>query len=59
MFDNILPKIVPFIRQCGENGRVRQASSGSIIRRLLIACWVIKATDTQYVILIAVPRQPW
>jgi hypothetical protein len=33
----------------------------NIIRRMRIACWVTKATDTrsEYVILIAFPRQQW
>jgi hypothetical protein len=31
------------------------------IRRMLIACWITKATNThsQYVILIAIPLQQW
>ena len=38
-----------------------QATDDIIIRRMPIACWVTKATDThsQYVIFIAFPRQQW
>jgi hypothetical protein len=39
--------------------RTRQATDGSIIRRLCVECWVPKATDThsEYVILIALVQQ--
>jgi hypothetical protein len=39
----------------------RQATDGNLIRRMRPACWMTKATDThsQYVILIAFPRQQW
>jgi hypothetical protein len=39
-------------------GRARQATDDNIIR---FACWITKATDTlsEYVILIAFPRQQW
>jgi hypothetical protein len=42
-------------------GRARQATDDNIIRRMLYACWIPKATDThsEYVILIAFPRQEW
>jgi hypothetical protein len=42
-------------------GTARQATDDNIIRRMRIACWVTKATDThsEYVILIAFPRQQW
>jgi hypothetical protein len=38
-----------------------QATDDNIIWRMCIACWVPKATDThsEYVILIAFPRQQW
>jgi hypothetical protein len=41
--------------------RARQATDGNIIRRMRFACWITKATDThsEYVILIAFPRQQW
>jgi len=40
-------------------GTGRQATDGNIIRRMRIACWMTKATDThsEYVILIAFPGQ--
>ena len=42
-------------------GRARQATDGKIIRRMRIACWIRKATDThsEYIILIAFPLQQW
>jgi hypothetical protein len=42
-------------------GRARQATDDSITRRMRIACRITKATDThsEYVILIAFPRQQW
>jgi hypothetical protein len=41
--------------------RARQATDDNIIRRMRLACWITKATDTpsEYVILIAFPRQEW
>ena len=41
--------------------RSGQATDDSIIRRMRFTCWITKATDThsQYVILIAFPRQQW
>jgi hypothetical protein len=43
----------------GKYGRARQATHDNIIRRMRIACWITKATDThsEYVIFIALPRQ--
>jgi hypothetical protein len=42
-------------------GRAGQATDDNIIRRMRFTCWITKATDTQseYVILIAFPRQQW
>ena len=42
-------------------GTARQAIDGNIIRRMRFACEITKATDThsEYVILIAFPRQQW
>ena len=39
----------------------RQVTDGNIIRRMRIACWIPKATNTHsvYVILIAFPLQQW
>jgi hypothetical protein len=44
-----------------EYGRARQATDNNITRRMRIACWITKATDThsEYVTLIAFPRQQW
>jgi hypothetical protein len=43
-----------------EYGRLRQATD-NIIRHMRITCWITKATDTysEYVMLIAFPRQQW
>jgi hypothetical protein len=45
----------------GKYGRARHATDDNIIRRMGLACWITKATDThsEYVILIASPRQQW
>jgi hypothetical protein len=40
-------------------GTARQATDDNIIRRMRFACWINKATDTEYVILIAFTRQRW
>ena len=39
----------------------RQAKDDNIIQHMCFACWIPKATDThsEYVILIAFPRQQW
>jgi hypothetical protein len=41
--------------------RARQATDDNIIRRMRIACWITKATNTysEHVILIAFPRKQW
>jgi hypothetical protein len=41
--------------------RTGQATDGHITRRMRFACWITKATDThsEYVIVIAFPRQKW
>ena len=46
------------MEQCGRAG---QATDDNIIRRMRSACWIPKATNThsEYVILIAFPRQQW
>ena len=38
-----------------------EATDDSIIRRMLIAWWITKATDThlEYVVLTVFPRQQW
>jgi len=42
-------------------GTARRTTDDSIIRRMRIACSITKATDahSEYVILIAFPRQQW
>ena len=44
-----------------RSGSVRQTKHENIIRRMRIACWITKATDTdsEYVLLIGFPRQQW
>jgi hypothetical protein len=44
-----------------ECGRARKATDDNIVRRILFACWVTKATNThsEYVILIDFPLQQW
>ena len=43
----------------GKCGRTRQAKDDNTIRRMRLACWKTKATDThaEYVIFIALSRQ--
>jgi hypothetical protein len=45
----------------GKCCRPKEATKDNIIRRMHFECWVTKATDThsEYVILIAFPRQQW
>jgi hypothetical protein len=52
----VFPKIMPFVKQYGT---ARQATYDSVIRRMFIANWMIKSTNThsEYVILIAFPWQ--
>jgi len=54
-------KILPFMRYCGKNCRVGQATDGNIIRRMRIACWITKAAYrlSGYIIPIALPLQQW
>jgi hypothetical protein len=44
-----------------EYGRAGQPTDESIIRRMRFACWINTVTDTysEYVLLIALPRQTW
>jgi hypothetical protein len=61
MFYNFFPKKCRLWDNTEKYGRVGQATDDNIIRRMRIACWITKATDThsEYVILIAFPRQQW
>jgi hypothetical protein len=54
-------KIVPFMRQCAKYRTARLAMDDNIIRRMRIAYWIPKATNThsEYAILIAFPLQQW
>ena len=42
-------------------GRPKHATDENVTQRMRFICWVTKATDThsEYVILIAFPRQQW
>jgi len=47
MFSNIFPsKIIPFMRNVEEFCTNGQAPDDNITRRMRIACWVLKATNT-------------
>ena len=63
MFNNFFPKFVPFFfwDNVDKYGRAIQAPDDNIIRPMRTACWIPKATNThsEYVILIAFPRQQW
>ena len=60
MSNNLLPKIVRFKRKCGKI-QWRQVIDANIIRIMVFAYWVTKATDThsECVIIIAFPMQEW
>ena len=42
-------------------GRDGEITDGNVVRRMRFVCWINKATDTlsEYIILIAFPRQEW
>jgi hypothetical protein len=54
MFDNVFPKILPFVKS-----RTEQDKPHDITRRVRFECWISKATakHTEYLVLIAFPRQ--
>jgi hypothetical protein len=64
---HVLRRITFFRKPCRlrdnveKYGRARQATDDNITRRMRFACWITKATNThsEYVILIAFPRQQW
>jgi hypothetical protein len=58
---NFSPKSCRLCDNVEKYGTARQATNNNIIRRMRFACWITKATDThsEYVILIAFPRQQW
>ena len=39
--------------------KARHATDDSITRRMRFACWITKATHSEYGILISFPRQKW
>jgi hypothetical protein len=45
-------------KKCGRAGH---ATDDDILQHVYLACWITKATDThsEYVIIIAFPRQQW
>jgi len=55
MFDNIFPKIVPFMRYLEKLDGVVQAADGNMIGCKHFACWITETTNThsEYVILTA------
>ena len=57
MFSVFFAKIVPFMRYC----IVRRATDGNKTRQMRIACWLTVVTNppSEYVIIIAFPRQQW
>ena len=59
MFSNVFRKSYRLWENVEKYGRASQATDDNIVRRMLFACWITKATNTrsQYVILIAFPRQ--
>jgi hypothetical protein len=62
---------VQFLKSCvllanvEKHGRAGQAKDDNEVRRTLFACWITKAihalahTESEYIILIAFPRQQW
>jgi hypothetical protein len=57
----LVRKIMPFGDNMEKHGRDRQHTNDSIIRRMCIACWIAKTTDThsECEVLIAFSRQHW
>jgi len=46
VFNNIFPKVVPYMRHVQKYGKARQTTDDNIIRSRRFACWINKATDT-------------
>jgi len=61
MFNNFVPKIVPFMRQCENYCTAGKATDNNMIQRMRFACWIAKVADThsEHVILNALPQQQW
>jgi hypothetical protein len=58
VFSNFFPNIVPFMDNVEKHGRDRQATHDNTIRRMRVACYITKATDThsEYATLVTFPR---
>jgi len=56
-FNNLFRKLFSLRDNTEKCGRARQATDDNIIRRMSIACWIPKATNThsEHVILITFP----
>ena len=56
-----MPKISPFLDSVEKCGTAREATDYNTTRRMRIACWIPKATEThlEYAILIAFPLHQW
>jgi hypothetical protein len=61
MFHYFFSSTIVFFLTVEKYGGVGQATDDNITRRMRIACWITKATEThsEYVILIAFPLQQW
>jgi hypothetical protein len=61
MFSKPPPEDRAVYENVGKQGIVRQATDDNLMRRMRIACRIIKATDPHsgYVILLTFPRQEW
>ena len=61
LINKYLPKMLPLKRKCIKNCTGRQATNDNTTRRMRIACWMPKATNThsKYVILMAFPLRQW
>ena len=61
MSNNFFRKSCRLWDNAGKYRRARQATDDNIIWHMRNACWITKATDihSEYVILIAFPRQQW
>ena len=61
VLNNAFRKLFSLRDNTEKCGRTRHATDDNIIRRMRIACWVPKTTNThsEYLILIAFPLQQW
>jgi hypothetical protein len=58
---HFLLKIMPFRENVGKYGAAREAIDDNVTRRMRLACWITKVTDTysNYLIVTAFARQQW